>query len=657
MIKKLALMVISAMLVIASGAQAQADKQTINLKQTDILVLIDLVGEITGKTFVVDPRVQGQVTVVSQKPLDKDEIYEVFLSVLRINGFTAVQSGNVVKILPDANARVEGDLGGDVGAPDELVTRVLPITHLSASEVLNLIKPLMSPTANLSVHSGGNALLVSDRAGNVDRLRQILSRIDTKTSSTVDAIALDHANAAEVAQVIGQLETAETRQGSVVADARTNTLLVSGDPAYRLRARTLVAHLDTPLPGSDSTEVIYLRYASAESIMVLIDPIARSLAGLSNAAEAPNSKVSVQHHRETNALIVTAPPAVLRQLRQVINQLDIRPAQVHIEGIVAEVGVDASKELGIQWQLAEDNFADGGLIGGTAFSNRQGQGNILNATGALSSGNPVQVLGGLSALGNGLNLGYVRGIGTLPNGEDFVQLGALARALRSDATSNVLSEPSITTLDHKEAKLLVGQEVPFLTGQYAQTGVSQDTLGGIAGSVNPFQTIQRNNVGIELAVTPHVNEGGSIVLDISLLVSSVAPSSQGAVDLITNKREVKTSVMVEDGRTIVIGGLIDDDVQQVVSKVPGLGSVPVVGNLFKFRSSQQVRRNLMVFIRPQVLHDASAEARVTGSKYSAVRRMQLEQQQRPDSMVPAADLPLLPDAFDLEPVVIPDDQQ
>jgi general secretion pathway protein D len=330
----------------------------------------------------------------------------------------------------------------------------------------------------------------------------------------------------------------------------------------------------------------------------------------------------------------------------------VRPAQILIEAIVAEVSMDKASELGIQWQAADSNLNNGGLIGGTQFNGPNGTGNINSTAGGLS----VNPFGALAALGGGLNLGYLSGFTTITgaDGEEIrvAQLGALAKALRSDAGTNVLSTPSILTLDHKKAKILVGQEVPFLTGQYAQTGGSTTATGGTAttpGSVNPFQTIQRNNVGLTLTVTPHVNQGDTVLLEIRQEVSSVAPSSSGAVDLITNKREINTTVMVADGRTLVLGGLIDSDVKETVQKVPGLGDIPLVGNLFRYRSSQRVQRNLMIFIRPTIIGDQAEQDAVTAEKYNFIRDKQAAQRQNKETINQGEDLPLMPDIFDLQP--------
>jgi general secretion pathway protein D len=638
------------------NAISQPDLQTLNLKETDITVLIGMVGEITGKTFIVDPRVTGPVTVIAQKPMNAAEVYDVFLSVLRVHGFAAVPTGNVIKIVPDATARQDIDANAESGSgnPDELVTRVIELKQVQANELVPIIKPMLPPQAQVAVHAGSNALLISDRLGNIERISAIIRRIDQRSDSSVDVLPLNYASAGELQRTLNALMPGEAGSARVIADARTNSLLLSGDPTTRLKLRAMVAHLDTPLKQGDNTQVVYLKYADAKSLVPLLNQVAQSL-----TFEQPNpdpkktggSAATIQAHEPTNSLIVSGPNAVLRQLTQVIDRLDVRPAQILIEAIVAEVSLDKASEIGVQWQAADSNLNNGGLIGGSQFSGPNGTGGINQTAGGLT----VNPFGALAALGGGLNLGYLDGFTTIrgADGEDITvpQLGALAKALRADANTNVLSTPSVLTLDHKQAKILVGQEVPFLTGQYAQTGGAVTTGGsGQTGtSVNPFQTIQRNNVGLTLTVTPHVNQGDTVLLDIKQEVSSVAPSSSGAVDLITNKREVNTTVMVADGKTLVLGGLIDEDTSETVQKVPALGDIPLLGNLFKYRSTKRVQRNLMIFIRPTILADVAAQDAITAEKYNYIRDKQAQQRERQPSTRSAEDLPLMPDIFDLDP--------
>ncbi len=607
---------------------AEAGQHTLNLKDADIHTLIATVSEITGRNFIVDPRVEAQVTVISASPMDSEELWNVFVSVLRTHGYALVDAGSMTKILPEAVARQEGNPpappSGSSVSRDQLVTRMINVEHLAASELEPILRPLLPAQAQLTTHAASNSLVITDRAGNVDRLVELVRRIDTASDVEIEVIPLRHASAAELSRTVALLGQAGGNGAQrVIADERTNSILLSGERSSRLRMRALISHLDTPIESGD-TQVIYLRYAQADSMMTIIEGVARSLMGAAEGA-AP----SIQAHTETNSLIVTAPPAVYRSLREVVRQLDVRRAQVLIEAVIAEVSEEVADELGVQWQATRDNFDGSGIIGGTNFPGSSAGGGIIGL-----AADPR----GLASLG-GLNLGYVGGSVTLPGSDTpILQLGALVRALRGDARSNILSTPSIVTLDHQEAEISVGQEIPFLQGEFTGAGNNDQ--------INPFRTVDRREVGLRLTVTPHVNEGDSIVLDIDNEVSSLAPRPAGAVDLVTNKRTLRTTVMVGDGNMLVLGGLIDEDVSDTVQKVPGLGDIPVLGNLFRTRSRARLKRNLMVFLRPQILRDAFDENRVSSDKYNYIRAEQINARQREGSIGDATDQPLLPELSD-----------
>ena len=635
--------------VVASAAGLH----TLNLKAADIGVLVQTVSEITGRSFIVDPRVEGRVTVVSSKPMDADEIYAVFQSVLRVHGYAAVPAGDVIKIVPDAVAAQDGGIGPVAagGGPDALVTRMIEVHHVSAQELAQWLRPLLPQQGHIAAHADSNTLLVTDRAANVDRLERIVQRIDRGADAEIEVIALQHANATEIARTLGSLEQGGTPTSpgagavKLVADTRTNSVLLSGDRAQRLRLRTLIAHLDTPLAGSDSTEVLFLRYAKAEDLVPILEGVAQTLTG-DAPVEGAAKPATIQPHGETNALVITAAPAIIRQLEGIVRQLDIRRAQVLVEAVIVEVNDELADEIGVQWQSS--NF-DGneGYIGGTNFPGPSGSGGIVNAM-----INPLTALGG----SGGLNLGYVGGRITIPDpsgrGEITIfQMGALIKALRGDTRANILSQPSVVTLDHTEAEIKVVQEVPFLTGQYTNTGSGQNQ------PTNPFQTIEREDVGVILTVTPHVNEGDSVRLDIRQEVSSLSPNVSGAVDLITNKRELTTSVLVPDGGMLVLGGLTSDEARESVQGVPGLSRIPLLGNLFRSRSGSRSKRNLMIFMRPFILRDALTETSMSSEKYNFLRSEQLRM--RDDQRTPFHPdrqpvLPALPeDLFRAPPPVQP----
>ncbi len=626
--------------VLLSPAAVRAQAHTLNLNDASIQTLTTTVAEITGKNFVLDPRVEGTVNVISNKAMAPDEIYELFLSILKVHGFAAVPSGDFVKIVPDAVARqdaIPNVLGAGPLAGDQLITQVVEVSHVSASELVPLLRPLVPQNGHIIAHPGSNLLMISDRAGNVARLAQIIRRIDTVSEDEIEVIALSHANATEVVRMLNLL-AGDNAQGApkAIADERTNSVLLSGDPGVRLKLRTVISHLDTPLDAGEATQVIYLRYASAESLLPILDGVSRSLAG--GGQEAP---ATIQAHAETNAIVVTAPPAIFRALQAVVRQLDIRRLQVMVEAVIAEVSTDLARELGVQWQAAEiDQLGDSGPIGGTNFRTNFGSGpGIVDLTGGTDGTGLVN----LSRLGPGLNLGYLSGTVRIQSGTDaegnpifqeVPQLNVLVSALDSDADSNVLSTPSVVTLDHQEAVINVGQSVPFVTGQFTNTGTA-------GGAVSPFQTITREDVGLKLTVTPHINEGDTVILNVSQEVSSLT-SSTIAVDLITNKREISTTVMVPDSGILVIGGLIDESLQETVQKVPALGDIPVLGNLFRYRSSQKTKRNLMVFIRPRILRDPGLGDQLTSSKYNYIRQQQLQARDEYQGLLKPEALPLLP---------------
>lgn len=622
------------MLLAAPGLLPAADDEhVLNFKDADIRALISTVADMTGRNIIVDPQVSGRVTVISNESLDSEEVWEVFQSILRVHGYSAISEDRSVRIIPDVNARQDGHVPVDDmrAGGDDPVTRIIQLDHVRAAEVSQLLRSLLPQSAYMAHHEGSNSLIISDRSANVSRVERIIERLDAATDQDVEAISLSHADASEVVRLINRIYPDPGQAESAVADERSNTVILSGDPSRRLRLRTLISHLDTPLESEGSTRVIYLRYATADTLV----PVLESMLDL-DAEEGSGARI--QSHDETNALVVTASPSVFRSIKSVVDQLDVRRAQVLVEAIIAEVAVDTSRELGVQWQAFESG--DEGFFGGTNFES--GGRNILN----LSAGGAGE--DSLLLPGRGLNLGYVSGRTSLL-GVEMLEIGGLARALATDSDTNVLSTPSIVTLDNHEASINVGQEVPFLSGSFSTQGVSTGE-----GQVNPFQTINREEIGIKLNVTPHINEGDMIILNIGQEVSTLAPST-GAVDLITNKRTISTRVMVPDGAILVLGGLMSDDLQEGEERVPGLSRLPLLGELFKYRTSSSVKRNLMVFIRPRILHDEDLMNEVTNRKYTRIRDIQLEQREGPRRMTAPEHMPLLPELEDF--LQTPPDEQ
>ncbi len=583
-------------LFILSFASAQEEKlHTLNLPDADIRLLIETVSDITKKNFIVDSDVEGKVTVISGSPVSEDEIYAIFLDVLSVYGLAAIQDGNSVKIIPEAEA---GGLYGGSGANkgSDYITRIVHLNFVSASDIKTMLGQI-NKKAKIVVHEDSNLLVISDRAQNITKMMSIVNKIDKKSDSSIEMITLNHANATEVAQTVESLldtgNTALNGKTKIVADERTNSVIINTNPSLKLKVQALIAQLDTPLATNTQSQVIKLKYSEAASLVPLLETLAKK-SQLNKSGENTGNNASIQAHKETNSLVINAPPTVFKNLLNAIEQLDVRRPQVLVEAIIVELTVDHSKEVGFQWQGLLNQLNGGeGLVGGTNYGI---VGNILNPDGALN---------------NGVNVGYVH-----VDGDGNPQIGALLSALAANTNNNILSTPSIVTLNNKEAELSVGQEVPFLTGQFTNTG-------GNDGATNPFSTIQRKDIGISLKVTPHIYEANQIVLDIAQEVSSLAAAAT-TVDVITNKRTLNTSVMVPNNGVIVLGGLIDDTIEESIKKVPLLGDIPVVRNLFRHKKKTRVKRNLMIFIHPRIL-DESNQTQVTNKLYDDIRQQQMEE--------------------------------
>jgi general secretion pathway protein D len=597
----------------AAAPGASAQRITPSFKDADITQVIEAVGAATGRNIIIDPRVRAQVTMLSSTPMSPDAFYEAFLALLQVHGFVAVPSGNVTKIIPDANARqVPGnDLPGRVSASsDEIVTQVVQVRNVSAAQLVPILRPLIPQYGHLAAYPSANILIISDRANNVNRMLRIIQRIDQASDSDIEVIGLQNASAAEVVRTMTSLTAAQaqaeggTPQMRVVADDRSNSILLSGEKSQRLKAKTLIAYLDTPLANGGDTRVRYLRYADAEKIAAkLKEQISGTTAAPAAAAGAQaiaDKSTIIWAEPETNALVITAPPKTMNSLMSVIDSLDIRRAQVLVEAIIVEVTADKSAELGVNW-----------LIDGT--NEDQAVGGFIEPVGGVSIVDLARAADDPSTL-TSVPRGTTIGIGRL--GGTGINFAAVIRALRGDSDTNIIATPSIVTMDNQEAQIKVAQEVPFVTGQFTNTG------GNNNGNVNPFQTITRQEVGTILKITPQINEGDSVMLKIEQESSSIAASSSGAVDLITNKRTINTNVLIEDGGTIVLGGLIQDTQTSGEQRVPFLGRIPVLGEAFRTRSAKKNKTNLMVFIQPRILRDGNATSYETGQKYNYIRDQQ-----------------------------------
>ncbi len=630
---------------------------TLNLKDADINALVESMSVLTGRNFIVDPRVKARVTLISSRPMDEKELYEVFLSVLAVHGFAAVPSGKVIKIIPAAGAKQENiptveQLRGVES--DQIVTRVIQVENVSAAQIVPILRPLIPPQGHLAAYTPTNVLIISDSAANVERIASIISRIDRASNEEVEMLPLRHASATEIVRVLTALEQGKARAdpaGGVgtptrmVADERTNSILLSGDQASRLRLRALITHLDTPVDSGGNTQVVYLRYAKAKDMVTVLQGVSKSLsteatrnapmAGAQAASGAPpggsssggsSNLVDIQADEATNSLVITAPPDLTRSLRSVIAQLDVRRAQVLVEAVIAEISAEKTAELGVQW-VASTDFAVGFTNLGTDTSS------LANIIGLAAQANEGD-LTNLSAarVPSGMQMAF----GDFSGNNRF---GALISALAKDADTNVLSTPTVVTLDNEQAEIIVGQNVPFVTGNYT-TGTTSSSTSSTVG--NPFQTINREDVGIKLKVKPQINEGNAVKLEIEQEVSSVVPSANAATQgPTTNKRSIKTKVLVENGQVLVLGGLIDDKLDESAQKVPLLGDMPVLGNLFRYRNTTKLKRNLMVFLHPMILRDANEGSLYTSDKYSYIRQQQQAAREGANYLLPNVQAPIL----------------
>jgi len=612
---------------------------TLNLKDADIGALISTVAEITGKNFIVDPRVKAKVTVISSKPMNKDEVYQVFLSILDVHGFAVVPSGGVLKIVPDINAKqsaIPTLPDKDADGTDMVATQIIPIHNVSAAQLVPILRPLIPQQGHLAAYPATNTLIISDRASNIERLVKIIHRIDQAGDNDVEVIPLQHASAADVARILMSLSKpnpgeAGTGTGApnFIADERTNSILMSGDKSMRLAMRAIIAHLDTPMENTGNTRVIYLRYAKAKDLVAVLKGVGTSqgkgpagVPGATAAVAASGQQFDVQADEATNSVVITASPDIMRSLEEVIHQLDIRRAQVLVEAVIAEVSSNKAKDLGVQWVF--DNAGNSkGPLGIINFSQGGASISSLAAT-ALGSSKGTTTTTSAPSVPDGATIGVGR------FNKDGFSFAALLHALSSDGATNILSTPTLVTLDNEEAQIVIGQNVPFITGSFANTG----STGSTGAVTNPFQTIQRQDVGLTLKIKPQINEGDAIKLDINQEVSSLSPSVSGAADLITNKRSIKTSVLVDDGRLVVLGGLIEDNLQEKVSKVPLLGDIPLLGALFRDKNTTKTKTNLMVFIHPVILRDEAVAAQYTTGKYNYIREKQIERQKQGVMLMP-----------------------
>ena len=605
-----------------------------NFKGTELEEFVNIVGKSLGKTIIVDPSARGKVNVRSYDLLDEQQYYQFFLNVLEVYGYAVIEmDNNVLKVIKSKDAKaaaipVLSESGTSV-AGDEFVTRVVPVRNVSVRDLAPLLRQLNDNAGggNVVHYDPSNVIMLTGRAAVVNRLVEIVRLVDKAGDQEVEIVRLNFASAAEMVRIIESLlrsqgskdATPEFFKPKVVADERTNSVLVSGEPQARRRVVELIQRLDSELESSGNTRVFYLKYAKAPDLVPVLKGVSQSIAGEDGAAKKPKAgktDISIEAHEESNALVITAQPDMMGSLEQVIRQLDIRRAQVLVEAMIVEILEGDSASFGVQWLSSEygvqqwQGTSQASVaqlwVGQREAQDKKG---TKVCDGTVCTTNP-DTQGDYSTLASAL--GSVNGmmLGILK--DDWA---AVVQAVKADSNSNILSTPSIATLDNQEAYFIVGQEVPIVTGSTASSSNS-----------NPFQTISRQEVGTKLKVTPQINEGNSLRLDIEQEVSSVAGTT--GVDISINKRQMKTTVMAEDGGTIVLGGLIDDNTSESVSKVPLLGDIPLLGELFTSTSSSKSKRNLMVFIHPTIMRDSAGMDALSQRKYNYLRALQLERAQR-----------------------------
>jgi general secretion pathway protein D len=651
--------------------RVEPDVVTLNFVNADIEGVVKVMSEITGKNFVVDPRVKGTITIVSAKPMNRGLVYDVFLSALRMQGFAAVEDRDIVNVLPEADAKlhssptfIQGENTRSAG--DRIETRIFTLKYESAMQLLPVLRPLIAPNNTITAYQNSNTLVITDYANNLQRIAKIIDSVDQPGGVEPVVIPLQFASAVDVAQTVNRL-FAEMGQGqgggdpnqrfTVVADARSNSLLVrSGDSSRLQKLRNFVKILDSPTSASGNIHVVYLKNAEAVKLAETLRAIYTgesaapsaskpmtstplSSSSGSNSTQSPGGSTSfgnnnqnagqssstsasgiIQADAATNSIIITAPDAIYNNIRAALDKLDVRRAQVYVEALIVEVTANRAAEFGIQWQSLNglgSNSTQG--FGGTNFGTT-GQ-NIIGI-----SQNPGTV-------GPGLNVGIVNGQVSIPGIGTIVNLGLLARALETDSNANILSTPTLLTLDNEEAKIIIGQNVPFITGQYA--------VSGTATTPTPFQTIERHDVGLTLQIKPQISEGGTVRLQIYQEVSSIDDKANAA-GVITNKRAVESTVLVDDKQIVVIGGLIQDTVNDGIQKVPVLGDIPFLGALFRYKTRSHVKTNLMIFLKPTLVRNSDDSGLYSGERYDYIRGEQIKSKPTKDFTLPDVESPILP---------------
>ena len=608
---------VTACLSVSTETQSQEPTWKINTaKNIDIHQFINQISSITGKTFVVDPKLRGQVTVISDAPLDKDGVYELFLSVLRLQNYTAVPSGNLVKIQQSATGKQAPGLSGDLEslAPEGLVTRVIRAQNVEATELVKILRPLIPQYGHIGAVVKSNILIISDHADNVARLKKLVKEIDIADEEEVVMLPLKEAWVGNVVALLEKLAPEQIGKGAtgpqkvqIIANERNNSLVMKGNKRPLTEVIRLVEKLDKPATTADSTQVIILKYADATEAANILNALITGRRK-TEESEQQSEETIIQADPSLNAVVVRTDPGTMGEIMDIVEKLDIRRPQVLIEAAIVEVSIDESKKIGIEMAGADAREGSvplistslegviGSLIGGLLPEGESDQVNVLSGLASVSS--PTLAAAKID--------------------RDAISFGAVVSALATNSDANLLSTPSILTLDNQEARILVGREVPFRTGSFTTTG---------DGTSNPFNTVQREDVGVELTVTPHVHNGSEVRLEVAQQITNVINTPVGGnafADVVTSKRTIETTILAEDRQTIVLGGLIQDDINISNNRVPFVGDIPLFGNLFKARGKQQVKTNLLVFLRPTVLRTQDDAEDLSASKYNSIWEVEIE---------------------------------
>jgi len=601
--------------LLSHGVLAEQNNITLSLDDADITDLIRWASEITGKNIILHPNIQGKVTVLARQPMDQDEAYQVFLSTLQVHGLTVIEENGSLKVIPNAQAKESAiPLVGNnpENASEDIVVQIVKVKNISALDLTNLVRPLIPQSGYLAAYPQTNTLIIADRANNIQKILSLIDRIDQAGTVEIELIPIQFANANAIISVLGKVLPGQGngQEGNgefkLAVDERSNSILMTGDPVTRNQVKALIQRLDKALDSSGNTQVIRVQYANAADLVPLLQTVSGSVQKGAKSQHVADVEISIQAHEQLNALVITAPANVLSAMRGVISTLDVPRAQVLVEALIVEVSEDIARNIGVEWQTNQPGSGEA-VFGG--FSNFP------------PDVNPLSVQNGIATLGTGLSLGYFRG----------GSLRGIINALSGETNANILSTPTIVSLDNEEAEILVGSNVPFITGSQQR-----------AGDIDPFQTIQRQDIGVTLKVKPRVNNDNSVTLEIEQTVESIAPTTASTADIVTNKREIKTRVSINNNEVLVLGGLMRDELTNGENRVPVLGKIPVLGHLFKSKSVKATKTNLMVFIHPRILQTGDSFDNLSHEKYNSIRNRQLEFNHAIDQFWLPGNTPTLP---------------